>query len=1126
MKKIRIWGRGEPSVWNKCFRLMKLTILFFMIGLVQVSASVYSQTTKLTLEMRNSRVVDILEEIEKQSEFRFAYSSELIDLHRRVSVQLNEKSINETLAALFKGTNVKYTLYDRHIMLYPKEIDVIPGGNSSMVMVNQQRIVTGTVTDESGQPLPGVTVVVKGTTQGTVTNADGTYSLTNVSEDATLVFSFVGMKSQEIEVGNQSGINVSMVVDAIGLEEVVAIGYGTIKKSDLTGSVSRVTSKVITERQGVSLVQSLQGSTAGLNVGQVDQAGENPSISIRGTTSISGNQNPLVVVDGVIFRGSLIDINPNDIESIDILKDASSTAIYGSQATNGVVLITTKMGQKNDKPTITYTGRYTFQTPSVEFKPESPEEHIERIIAGHFFDSRTEESGYLEANPNWEVGSLMRDAEQLRVIENNLPFDWYGYVTNDRMYTQNHNISLQQRTEKSGYFVSVGYTDQGGYMLNEDYNRWNARINLDNEITNWFKIGLQSFMTLSDYSGQDLPLVNRYRDDWFDPPYYEDGITLNPFPHAVGVATNSMYLAEADDYNKRYNMFGNAYADIKIPFIKGLSFKPNFNINYITLSQYWFRDYASSFIGQGSKYEERRTEMTNDNILSFVRTFNNIHSVNATLVFGTENRMATTTQAGASSFVSKELGYNKLEAGDATLQSVNTGAWEETSVYTMGRIFYGYKQKYLVTGTIRRDGFSGFSPKNKYGTFPSASVAWVASEEAFMQPISWLDNLKIRVSYGSNGNRTIGRYQTLARVGGDFNYINGNETPVYTQGITELASPNLKWETTTGLNLGLDFAVLDQRLWGTVEYYNNNTKNLLYNVDIPGISRFETFPDNLGKIHNYGVEMTLSSVNIRQNDFEWRSSLIFSLNRDKLVELLGFDNNGDGIEDDLISEGLFIGESLNAIYDYYTTGELWQLEDYYAGTIPSTADLGSYKILDYNENGVTDPQDKYILGTSDPLFRIAIENSFSYKGWKLSFFINSILGNDKYYLGRDDMMSFNSLNGTMYDNTNFPANSDLWTPENTDARYQRMGVSYSGGLGAARYIPRSFVRLQDLNLSYTFENSILDKIKMQDLRLFLNGKNLLTLTNWNGWDPETGAKINTGGRPVMRGYTFGLEVKF
>ena len=1015
------------------------------------------------------------------------------------------------------------------IFLFLMAVNCVLGGSnpSETHEAFQQITVTGMVTDaQTGDPLPGVNIVIQGTTRGTTTDMDGYYSI-EAPPDAVLVFSFVGYQRRSVKVEDREEIDVSLRQSVTELEEVVAIGYGTMERSDLTGSVVRVTEEEITRRQGTSVMQSLQGSTAGLNVGQVDEAGENPSFTIRGRTSISGSQDPLIVVDGVIFRGNLIDINPNDIESVDILKDASSTAIYGSQATNGVMIITTKSGERSKKPAITYTQRYTFQTPSLEYGPESPEQHIERATAGHFFDSRTEESGYIEPNPNWEFGSLMRDGEQVRAYENNMTFDWYDYVTNDNMHTLNHNISLQQRGENNGYFLSIGYTDQAGYMRNEDYTRWNARINLDSEITNWLEMGIQSFTTLSDYSGQQVPLGNRYRDDWFDPPYLADGVTLNPFPHAVGVSTNSIYVANADDYNKRYNIFGNLYANIKLPFIEGLSLKPNFNINYTTNSQYWFHDYANSFIGEGEKYEMRRTEMTNDYVLSYERDFNDVHSVNATFVVGTEQRMATTTQATAGNFVSKELGYDRLEAGDASMQSVNTGAWEETSLYTMGRLFYGYMQKYLFTATIRRDGFSGFSEKHKYGTFPSAALAWVVSQESFMQELDWLNNLKIRVSYGSNGNRTIGRYQTLARVGGGYRYIDGSQSPVYAQGITDLASPNLKWETTTGLNLGLDFTVLDQRFWGSLEYYNNNTENLLYNVDIPGISRFETFPDNLGKIHNFGVEATLSSVNIRQPGFQWRSSLVFSLNRNELVTLLGIDSDGDGVEDDLISEELFIGESLNSIYDYYTTGELWQLDEYFADEIPPTADLGSYKILDNDENGVINPEDRKILGTSDPLFRIAIDNRFRYKNWELSFFINSILGNEKYYLGQDDMMSFNVLNGHMWDNRIFPADyRDLWTPENPDARYQRQGVRLSSGLLARRYRPRSFARLQDLEISYTFNRSILDRLSMQDLRLSFHAKNLFTLTNWNGWDPETGEKVNMSGRPVLRGYTLGLEVKF
>lgn len=308
---------------------------------------------------------------------------------------------------------------------------------------------------------------------------------------------------------------------------------------------------------------------------------------------------------------------------------------------------------------------------------------------------------------------------------------------------------------------------------------------------------------------------------------------------------------------------------------------------------------------------------------------------------------------------------------------------------------------------------------------------------------------------------------------------------------------------------------------GAIDYYNTNTSNLLYNVDIPGLSRFETFPDNLGKLHNHGFEILLSSVNIRKSDFEWSTQFVFSRNRNELRELLGFDNDGDGKEDDLISEGLFIGEPLSTIYHYYTDGSLWQVGE----DIPPTADIGSYKIKDLTEDGIINPDDRMIIGYSDPAFRFSLDNKFSYRNWTLSVFLNSIMGNDKYYLGADDLASFNTFNDTMWDSINFPSGLDFWLPENPDARYQRLGVRISG-ITTRKYIPRSFVRLQDVNLSYNFKSELLNKIQIQNLRLYFNGKNLLTFTKWPGWDPETGQKITISGNPVIRNYTFGIDVTF
>jgi len=1114
MKKKRGINDLHPYVL-KLIRIMKLTVFLMLLSLMSVFASeTYSQTTRITLNADRISLEDLLKEIEAQSEFRFFYTGK-INVEQEISGEFIEQKIVEILDKIKEDAKFQYEVLGRQIILMPHDAE------NQIRSIQGEKTVSGTITDQSGEPLTGVTVVVKGTAQGTLSNLDGYYELSNVPSDAVLRFSFVGMVTKEIKFEGQAIINVIMEIDAVGLEEVVVIGYGTMKKSDLTGSVVRIDEEIISERPDISLLQSLRGSSSGLNIGQVNTAGGEPSFSIRGRTSISGEQAPLIVLDGVIFRGNITDINPNDIKSADILKDASSAAIYGSQASNGVIIITSKNGEIEDKPVINISSRYSFEEPAKKFIPESVEERYSRIEAGYFYNSRTESSGYLETDPSWDFTTVARTNLQLWAYENNIVTDWYDICTSKKMHSQSHNASLTKRTSNSGYFLSVGYTDQTGFMVNEDFSRWNARINVDNSITDWLEIGIQSFVTSSDYSGYNLSTDLIWENQYFAPAYDANG-DLVESPKGVGEGSyNPIYLINSDDFDKNLSLFGNIYSNIKIPFIKGLSFKTNFNTNYYTNSKYYFRIFENSFLGVGSKFEGIRKEWTNDNILTYENTFNDEHKVIVTLVTGSETREFGSTLATATDFISKELGYNRLQAGNAALQTSSSDAWKETSLYSMARLFYSFQNKYLFTGTIRRDGFSGFSENNKFGLFPSMSVAWVASEERFLEDIlRSFDQLKLRVSYGSNGNRTLNRYQTLATVNGGFNYIDGDNVPIYTHSITGLASPNLKWETTTGINLGIDFSFLKQKISGSIEYYSNDTKNLLYNVDIPGISRFETFPDNLGRLHNNGFELSVTSRNITKKDLSWTSQLVFSMNRNELKELLGFDNNGDGVEDDLVSEGLFIGESLSAIYTYKTNGDLWQLGE----VIPNTADVGSYKIEDLDSDGVITPNDRTIIGLSDPFCQFSLDNRLNYKNWGLSIFINSILGNSKYYLGLDDITGF--YESTQFDNRNFPKNLDFWKPENPDARYQRQHVQLSEGLQAFRYIPRSFIRFQDVNLSYTFDRELLNKLSIDNLRLYFNGKNLLTLTKWPGWDPETGQTIQINGRPVIRSYSFGIDVKF
>jgi len=1002
-------------------------------------------------------------------------------------------------------------------------------GNRSLALSLDQQdpiTITGAVTDKNGMPMPGVTVLVKNTHKGTQTNFDGNYSLKVKSSQSVLLFSYVGMKTISRQVGTNTSLNIKMESDIGSLDEVVLVGYGSQRKGDLTGAISRVSAEDLEERPSVSIIQSLQGAVPGLNIGQTNTAGGEPGISIRGRTSISGSQSPLIVLDGAIFRGSLSDINPNDVKSIDVLKDASSTAVYGSQAANGVIIISSKTGGENNELVVNYSTYYSILEPTKKFLPESPEAFIDRVTGGYFMDSRTEESGYLEPNPNFDVSSIFRSNDQSRAYEEGILTNWYDIVTNNSIEALNHNLSISKRNDDGKYFLSAGYTSKGGYMVNEDYERFNARINIDNDLTDWLKVGIQSFLTSSDYSGEGLDPDSRYQYSWYAPIYDEDGVTLLQNPRGVGAIYNPFLVMQSDDLNKRLDLFGNVYADLTIPFIDGLSFRVNYNINSTRESRYYYRSYQNNFQGEGLKREKIGKDWTNDFILTYDKVFAEKHKVTATVAYGREKRTFNSTQAQAKGFNNHALGYNSLQSGDAEQQSVTTNAFQETSLYNLNRLFYGYDNKYLLTLTVRTDGFSGFGQDYKYGTFPSASAAWVLSQENFFKNnLKFVNNLKLRGSYGANGNRTIGRYSTLARLDSGYGYVNGDKEPVYIQGISTLANPNLKWETTIGLNIGLDYSLFNSRISGSVDYYNTNTEDLLYNVDIPGITSFGKISDNLGKLHNDGLEIALSTRNIQTKNFIWSTDINFSRNRNELRELLGYDNNGDGVEDDLLSEKLFIGESLGAIYDYQTNGELWQLDD----DIPNTADVGSYKITDTNGDGEITPDDRVIIGNNLPAYRWSMNNRFKYKNWSLSVFINSIQGNSNYYINKDRLIGsgFNSLGHLSWDNENFPAGLDFWLPENPDARYQRLGVEVPNGLDGSRYVDRSFVRLQSVNLAYSFNKKTLKKLMNIDgVKIFLNGKNLHTWTNWPGWDPETGEGITSNGRPVLTHYTVGLDVTF
>ncbi len=979
--------------------------------------------------------------------------------------------------------------------------------------------ISGKLTNEDGEPIPGATVVVKGTTVGTVTDVDGLYKIEVPSGENVLLLSFVGFKTTEVAINNRSVIDATLQEDLTALEEVVVVGYGEMEKSDLTGAVVRADIESFREQPNTNIMQSLQGNVPGLNVGVATSAGETPSISIRGQNSLSGSSEPLIVIDGIIYRGNLRDINSMDVASIDVLKDASSTAIYGSQAANGVILITTKSGSQTgvmDKPVFNYSGSFGLRTPA--HVPESYDVNgYIGLIGKYYWEQARLAPDYIQPNPGFDpVGAANMANEMAQAYNEGLSTDWWDLVTQTGQ-VQTHTLSMRGNTAKSNYYISGSYTDQRDIIINDEYKRVSGRVNFENQITSWLKLGMNSFVTSNDLSGAEPSVGNGYDMPPLSIAPYDENGELNLFPTGL-LRTNPLLPLEQRDLDKVLSLSGIAYAIIEVPWIEGLKYRVNYANNYRDTKQFFFDHTAQNFAGEATRYNRSNYDWTLDNIVTYKKTFADIHELDVTLLYGREFRTSEATEAISTGFVNQALGYNDL--GSGTTQRNSSLAWEENSIYSMVRANYTLMNKYLISGTLRRDGFSGFGAENKFGVFPSMGFGWIISEEGFMNT-SWVQFLKLRGSYGTNGNRTIGRYATLAEVVTQPSYVLGDGSgPLIGQYISNLANQDLTWETTTGLNLGLDFSFLKNRITGSVDYYNTVTNDLLYEINVPTITGFSDVFSNLGEIKNNGLEITLNTINIKNSDFEWNSTFNFARNRNEIVSILGRDDDGDGQEDDLVASGLFIGEPIGAIYDYETNGIYNIGDDIPAGWAP-----GNFRLVDQNGDDVIEPvNDRVIRGYEEPAYRFSINNSVTYKNLTFRVYLYSIQGGNNYYYGDNSPHIDYYGSGPEIAYYNMPKVWDFWLPENPDAEYPRLGNEPP--LDARAYKQRSFVRLQNISLAYNFGSGLLESIGIRDLKVFVNANNLATWTNWKGWDPETGQGIIRGGRPLTTSFTAGIDFSF
>ncbi len=876
-------------------------------------------------------------------------------------------------------------------------------------------------------------------------------------------------------------------------------------------------------------MQSLKGSLPGLTIGQTNQAGEEASINIRGTSTLNGNTSPLIIVDGIIFNGRLSDINPVDVASVDVLKDPSSKAVYGSQAANGVILVTTKTGRAATKPSITYSGNYAISSPTINAKLLRRDAFLEKIRDINYLKAFTPESGYTEADPAWAFTNSELFAISLAGVNAGTDYDWYGELTQNALIS-NHNLSISGGSEKTNYYMSGGYTKEKGFIKNDDYARYTMRINLDTEVTKWLTVGANTSGAFTNFFN-DAPNMNSIvgTNPLVNPKDENGNFIINPIGD---FQVNPFLNAENDRYEVQSRLVGNFYGIVRIPSIPGFSYRLNFGHNLKFFKNYSASIYGAGLTGSAAKNDATSYEQTLDNIFNYSKTFGK-HGLTLTGVYGYNVANFNRTVASGTGFSDLNLSYNSLQ--QAEIQKISSEAWEEALLYQMGSVAYNYGSKYLFKATVRRDGFSGFSKNNKTGIFPSVGLGWVISEENFFK-VPGIEYLKIRGSYGENGNK-VGRYSSLARVSSDdaskYVFGDGGLTSIG-RSVASLANQDLKWERTRGINVGLDFGILKNKIDGNIEYYNSNTYDLLWEQTLPQTSGFSNVFTNLGQINNTGLEFMIHGAPIKTNTFTWDLTFNFARNRNKIVTILGEDLDGDGVEDDLIASGLFIGKPIGTVFDLKTDGIYSLTDEKLPGFQP-----GTYRFIDVNNDGKIVPaDDRQILGNTEPAYQFGIQNTVTYKQFTLRAFINSIQGGKSSYISPNFPAGNYGTPGNAT-NSNWFDFTDFWSPRNPNGIHPNPWVPTPAG--GREYFQRNFVRLQDVSLAYNLSDKMARKIGAANCKFFVSGKNLLTLTDWKGWDPETNTTITpVGGAtvttalgvtsinafPVLKSYSFGVEVTF
>jgi TonB-linked SusC/RagA family outer membrane protein len=1089
MKKSNHFLSGSAMPLKKIILVMKLFTILLIIAL-HVSARSYSQKV-ISLDIQNATLKQVFKAIEKQSTYRFFYSDNIVPADKKIAININKGTINEVMDKALKQFPLNWKLIDNKSIVILEVSANIP-----------DRVITGVVKDEKGELLPGVIVKEKGTNNAVATDVNGAFKIKLINQGATLTFSFVGYESLDIVVGDKNELpGITLQPSTKSLDEVIVVGYGKQSKRLVTGSIASVDVKALETLPTTNISQAIRGRVAGVQFLDNGRPGQGGSILVRGKRSINASNDPLIILDGVFFNGSLADINPDDVESMDILKDASAAAIYGSKAANGVLLITTKSG-KSEKPEIRFNTYYAGNDWSKKIQLLTPDRYIQKTL-----DYRSQNG--LPADPS-QITSYLQPSEAKNYLAGK-SIDPWAYVS-QHSYTASYDLSISAKSKNVSYYISGSIADEKGLIFDDNSKRTSLKANIETKATDWLTLGLTSQFTNRDLSGLAPDMGFTYLTSPFATLKYPDGSYTQYSVTEDQLVTNPLYTAtQTVDEEISQNLFSNLYGIIKFP-LKGLSYRVNYSPSFRWYHKYdaYKQDpHLTNNVTTASKENDNYFDYTFENILTYTHDINADNNLDVTLLYGSNRDKFETTTASGTTFPTDLVGWNNLKL--AATQTATSGATDQTGVSSMARINYRYKNKYFATITGRRDGSSVFAANNKYAFFPSAALSWIATEEKFMQNAKWIDFLKLRLSYGSVGNQAIQPYQSLGLTG-TTQYVfgdGGSTSPGIFPG-TQMPNPNLKWETTYNANVAVDFQILKGRISGTLEYYALDTKNLILQRSLPDMDLYQTILLNLGETRNKGVELTFNTVNLRSRNFEWTSNLTFSYDKNTIVHIYNSDANGDGIEDNDITNKWFIGSPISVAYDYKTDG-IYQQGD----VLPTGYKPGWIRVKDLNGDNAITPSDRTVIGDLDPKYRWGINNNFNYKNFTLSVFVNAVQG----WIGQ-----YNRLTVTGGGNyVGRPANmQDLgwWTPENKSTTMP--SLNFTNPLALNTYADRSFVRLQDVSFGYNLPKSALQKIKLQSLKVYVSGRNLYTWTKWPGPDPESGDQ----GFPTPRTISVGLSASY